>query len=190
MIGKSLLIFLISTVLLSSCQDEVDAYNFVGDSIIARWPIDETLPSQVVFNYGNSGSGITYIRSLSGKFFGTEVAVLIGTNDYRYFKPEKVDNYVRVYLDAINQLTDRNIYLFSVLPREFKKDDADINVYIANFNSKIKEALSDYPNIIYIDVFEDFMKDGHINYQYYSDGLHLNIYGYTLLSSTFLKTIY
>lgn len=187
-----ILFVLLMALFLSGCQDDTakdKSYNFVGDSIITRWPLAETLPSQLVYNFGRSGAGLTYIQQLRGRFAGEDIVVLIGTNDNRYFRNENLDEYVNEYLDAVSELTDRNIYLFSVLPRDFKGDCEGMNGYIANFNDRIKASLSPYSNIVYIDVFDDFMDEDHINYQYYSDGLHLNIYGYEILSSRFLQAI-
>lgn len=184
--------FIIITLLLSGCQDDMatdKAYYFVGDSLIARWPLDETFPSHLVYNFGKSGAGINYIQELSSRFEGNDVVVLIGTNNHNYFTSENIDEYLYNYLYSINKLTDRNIYLISVLPREFKTDDKDINEHITSFNDKVRASVKAYPNIIYIDVYNDFMDGNHINYQYYSDGLHLNIYGYEILSNKLLHAI-
>lgn len=176
--------------MLPSCEDvENDTYIFIGDSIIARWPLDETFPSQLVYNYGKSGAGISYIAESNHRFIGNEVVVMIGTNDNYYFSSDEVASYIENYLDAIEKLTDRRIYLFSVLPREFNNDIDGINEKIENFNKKIKELTADHHNITYIDVYNDFMDGHHINYQYYSDGLHLNIYGYEILTSQLLQVI-
>ena len=186
--GRVFVMLLISLLALS-CQENLDkdnTYCFVGDSIIARWPIDETLPSQMVYNHGRSGAGIAYIKELTNRFNGNDVVVMIGTNDNYHFYSDDIDSYVETYLGAISKLTDKNIYLYSVLPREFVYDNPDINDKICLFNKKVKNSLADYPRIIYIDVFDEFLYDGHINYQYYSDGLHLNGYGYEILSTYFL----
>ncbi|MGN0205716.1 MAG: SGNH/GDSL hydrolase family protein [Muribaculaceae bacterium] len=183
------------SLLLIGCNDYPDkdkdhAYNFVGDSLIARWSLSESFPSLLTYNFGKSGSGISYIRELEGRFVGTDVVVLTGTNDENNFYPDKIDNYINDYLGAINKLSDNNIYLISVLPRKFEGDPEDVNDRIANFNQRVKDALSAYPNIVYIDVFDNFMDGDHINYQYYSDGLHLSVYGYEFLSSRLLNKIY
>lgn len=190
--NKLQFLYILIILLVSSCEDNIEqdyTYNFIGDSIIARWPIDETLPSQLVYNYGKSGAGVEYLKDYYHYFDGKDVVVLIGTNDNYQFIEDYVDEYVTNYLSIISKLTDNNIYLYSVLPREFKNDSPRINHYISNFNDKIKNKVSIYPNIVYIDVYEDFIDNGHINYQYYSDGLHLNIYGYEILSSYLLKSI-
>ena len=190
--GKSLFVYILLVLFMSSCEDNIEqdkVYNFIGDSIIARWPIGETFPSQLVYNYGKSGAGIEYLNNYCHSFDGQDVVVLIGTNDNHLFAEDNVDEYITNYLSLISMLTDENIYLFSVLPREFKNDSSTINYYISNINAGIKNNVSNYPNITYIDVYKEFMNNGQINYQYYSDGLHLNIYGYEILSSYLLRFI-
>ena len=52
---NKLLILIIVMLVSTSCNDEYDIkLNFVGDSIVARWPLSETFPSQYVLNYGVS----------------------------------------------------------------------------------------------------------------------------------------
>ena len=185
-------LFCLLVLLLSGCENDLEkdkTYCFVGDSIIALWSLAETLPSWLVYNYGKSGAGISYIQGLQGRFSDKDVVVMIGTNDSYRFVSENMDEYVSDYLKAINNLTDKNIYLFSVLPREFDGDYKDINNYISQFNGKVRAAISAYPNITYLDVYSDFMYEHHINYQYYSDGLHLNSFGYEVLSSKLIKVI-
>lgn len=187
---KPITLLFLCIFMLPSCEEvENDTYIFIGDSIIARWPLDETFPSRLVYNYGKSGAGISYIAESGNQFNGNSVVVMIGTNDNYYFSSDDVDSYIKIYLDAIENLTDKRIYLFSVLPREFSNDIDEINERIEIFNKKIKEKVVDYHHITYIDVFNDFMDGKHINYQYYSDGLHLNIYGYEILSSKLMQVV-
>lgn len=175
-----------------SCREDMQQkdpkYNFIGDSIITRWPLDQTFPSQLVYNYGKSGSGITYLEPFAGRFNGEQVVVMMGTNDFPKFYQENIDTYVAHYLQTISALTDKTVYLFSVLPRQFKGDPVDVNIIIALFNDRVKKDISDYPNIKYIDVYDDFLDGDHINYQYYSDGLHLSTYGYEILTSKLIDT--
>lgn len=177
---------------LLACDKSEDdkVYAFVGDSIITRWPLDETFPSQIVYNYGKSGEGIKYIIEQKNTFAGKEVVVMIGTNDYSNFYTQNLIDYASLYLEAISNLTDQRIYLYSVLPRKFKTDPSDINDKISEFNNKIKDLIVNYPAIYYLDVYNDFLYHDDINFQYYSDGLHLNIFGYELLSSKLLDFIH
>lgn len=172
--------------ILNSCNDMEEGdirYNFVGDSIINRWPLDECFPSQLVYNYGKSGAGVDYLEEYAGAFIGQDVVVMIGTNDNYKFYFQDIDNYVNHYLETISRLTDKTIYLYSVLPRNHEGDPSDVNSKISLFNDKIKSRLGSYPKIHYIDVFDEFLYKDDANPQYFADGLHPNIYGYEVLSS-------
>lgn len=163
--------------------------NFIGDSIVARWPLSETFPAQYVTNYGVSGSGVQYMESLGGRFQGETVVIEMGTNDNILFVPEYVEDYVERYVKAVCATGAKTIYLYSVLPREFRNDSQDVNARIRNFNMMVAERVRAYDNIIYIDVYGSFVSDSHINYQYYSDGLHLNIYGYEVMAKALLDVL-
>ena len=177
--------------LLSSCSDDVkDArLDFVGDSIVARWDLAEYFPSRLVYNYGKSGAGIEYIESLAGRFAGRNVVVMIGTNNnYLFVEPDRED-YARRYVDAITALDAKRVYLYSVLPRDFTSDRDDVNDDIAEFNAVVKHIVESMPAIVYMDVYDDFLHDGKIDFQLYSDKLHLSPYGYEILTKTLLQEL-
>lgn len=174
-----------------SCNDfkNETIYNFVGDSLIARWPLDEDFPSQLVYNHGKSGEGIDYLNQFGSTLYGSDVVVIIGTNDLKKISEGDIDSYVGVYLDKVSILTNQTIYLYSVLPRDASHDPNDINAKIETFNHQVQTCLKNYPKIKYLDVYEDFLLDGKINNQYYSDGLHLTTYGYEVLTQKLLSKI-
>lgn len=177
--------------LLSSCSDDVkDArLDFVGDSIVARWDLAEYFPSRLVYNYGKSGAGIEYLESLAGRFAGRNVVVMIGTNNnYLFVEPDRED-YARRYVDAITALDAKRVYLYSVLPRDFTSDRDDVNDDIAEFNAVVKRMVESMPAIVYMDVYDDFLHDGKIDFQLYSDKLHLSPYGYEILTKTLLQEL-
>lgn len=177
--------------LLSSCSDDVkDArLDFVGDSIVARWDLAEYFPSRLVYNYGKSGAGIEYLESLAGRFAGRNVVVMIGTNNnYLFVEPDR-DDYARRYVDAITALDAKRVYLYSVLPRDFTSDRDDVNDDIAEFNAVVKHIVESMPAIVYMDVYDDFLHDGNIDFQLYSDKLHLSPYGYEILTKTLLQEL-
>lgn len=187
---ERLIIFISILILGVSCNEHEDLrLNFVGDSLVARWPLSETFPSQYVLNYGISGQGIDYLESLSNRFIGETIIVQIGTNNNNMFTPSQIDQYLERYINALSATGAGTIYLYSLLPREFNGDPGDINQRISTFNLLVSERVSDIDNIIYIDVYNRFMYGDHINYQYYSDGLHLNIYGYEVLTKALLDKL-
>lgn len=188
---RDILVAFAALVLLSSCSDDVkDArLDFVGDSIVARWDLAEYFPSRLVYNYGKSGAGIEYIESLAGRFAGRNVVVMIGTNNNYLFVESEREDYARKYVDAINALDAKRVYLYSVLPRDFTSDRDDVNDDIAEFNAVVKRMVESMPAIVYMDVYDDFLHDGKIDLQLYSDKLHLSPYGYEILTKTLLHEL-
>ena len=92
-------------------------------------------------------------------------------------------------MEAVTGLGAKRIFLFSLLPRDFKSDPTDINETIANFNSIIREKVKTYPQITYLDVYPDFMRDGKPNPALYNDRLHLSPAGYEILTAALDKAL-
>lgn len=172
---------------LTSCDDAPDVpMYFIGDSIIARWDLKESFPSLITVNNGVSGAGIGYIESKSGKYSGKTVVIQIGTNDVNVNSdPKQLSVYSKRYVKAIAGLNAERIYLFSILPRNFKDEQHRLLKPVSQLNHLIKKEVSCMRNIVYMDVYSDFMlTPERINPQYYSDGLHLSAYGYEHLQRT------
>jgi lysophospholipase L1-like esterase len=104
-----------------------------------------------------------------------------------------IRNNINVYTDryfkAIEGLGGEKTYIISLLPRNFDGDDNDYNELINTFNKHIIEQAKNYQTINVIDVHDSFTKDGTMNGQFSYDGLHLNNYGYEILSSILRKYI-
>lgn len=174
-----------------NCNDDetVLRLDFIGDSIIARWDIDEYFPTWQVNNYGVSGAGIDYIEGNAGRFVGKQVVVVIGTNDINYMTPDRIERYTERYLSAIEALGASKVYLYSLHPRNFSSDRSDVNIDVENFNNRIRATVSKVPSIVYLDVYHDFFHEGEPNPQLYYDRLHLNTYGYEILVSALEKAL-
>lgn len=163
--------------------------DFIGDSIIARWDIDEYFPTWQLYNYGVSGAGIDYIEGNAGRFVGKQVVVVIGTNDINYMAPNRIEKYTERYMTAIKGLGASRVFLYSLHPRNFSSDRSDVNTDVANFNDHIRAKVSEVPSIVYIDVYSDFLYEGEPNPRLYYDRLHLNPYGYEILVSALNKAL-
>lgn len=189
--NQSLKVFLYMMIIsLAACSDDREGtvMYFTGDSLIARWDLELYFPSWVTYNDGKSGATIDYIESQAGKYAGKKVTVEIGTNDQSQLTTESRPNYLKRYIAAITGLGAEKIYLFSLLPRDFNNDAAGLNENIREFNSMVRQAVKGLPEVVYLDVYDNFLKDGDLNLspEYYSDGLHLSPYGYEIMS-TYLK---
>ncbi|MBD5214886.1 MAG: hypothetical protein HDS75_08735 [Bacteroidales bacterium] len=166
-----------------SCRNDNTELTFVGDSIVARWDLDEFFPHYPHVNLGQSGSGISYLqRTISGKDFDYLV-ILSGTNDNYSFTEGNIDAYVKRYVEIIESAHAGHIYLYSVLPRDFASDDASVNTRITAFNRLVSNTVAGNQTITYINAFDYFYTDGHIDKALYSDRLHLSRDGYEVLSS-------
>lgn len=184
-----LIISILLTGLMSACDDndkKCELY-LIGDSIVARFDADEMLNFAVTHNLGISGSGINYLKELRGTQSNHDVVILSGTNDLVKLNDESAMlEYASDYVETIKALNARKIYLFSILPRRFKNEN-DFNPRIKQLNGMIYNLVKDDPLFVYMNVYDDFIKDGHIDYDLYSDGLHLSTQGYEILSSTLRK---
>lgn len=179
------------SLLAFSCEDEDNdpTLNFIGDSLIARWDLAQSFPQWVVKNYGISGSGLWHIEDYAGRFSGQKVVVMIGTNDNNEFMAASREAYADKYMAAILALDASHVYLYSVLPRAFAPDRPDINDDIRAFDDIIKERVKAYPQITYMDVYNDFIYKGSINWDLYNDGLHMSVYGYEVLTRALVSAL-
>lgn len=175
----------------SACDSDVTIYNFIGDSIVARWDLQASFPVLVTRNAGLSGSGVAYIESKRGCFDGGVVTVLSGTNDYISVTTAlAAEEYAVRYVDAIEGLGASHTYVFSILPRASLGDGEHTLPTISMINTAIRHEISarDNPSIVYIDVYDDFLdNNGHFNLNLSYDGLHLNPEGYEILTSRLNK---
>ena len=166
----------------------VNILNFLGDSIIDYWDnVDDYFPEYECHNYGWSAKGInTFLGKVNKSILeGTECVVEIGTNDMRKVINEgTIDSYVEHYIDVLISLKAKRIYLLSLLPRNRAKDGGfDFNSHYPEYNKRIESRVAArMDNVIYIPMYELFLKDGKINMDYSYDGLHPNDKGYEIMA--------
>jgi len=59
-----------------------------------------------------------------------------------------------------------------------------MNLQIIEVNTQLKEMTNDIPNAVFLDVYHYFTdKNGLLDDNYSADGVHLNSFGYDLLSA-------
>lgn len=176
----------IAAVGLTSCDSDEDTYSFIGDSIVARWDLQQSFPTLITNNHGKSGSGLSYLQSYSGLLKGEVAIVLSGTNDYRKItSQEAAEQYAADYVDALLAFGAKKIYAISVLPRDFESDNDLTCGMIMTLNAAIARAIaaSDDERIVWLDVYDKFLDDnGKLNLNLSYDGLHLNPGGYEILT--------
>lgn len=157
--------------------------DFVGDFMIERWALDDYFDTWITQNYGRSGAGIDYIEMLNGRFNSRQIVVMIGTNDNECFTEKLREEYASRYIKAIRALGANIIYLFSILPCAFNRNNE-----IKDFNNLIKQQINCDSKFVYIDLYAQFINQGVIKRQLYCDGLHLSPFGYQILTND-LKSI-
>ncbi len=190
---KKVILFFLTLIVLvvTGCDDKItNRITFVGDSIIARWDLNESFPMLLPENLGVSGSGVEYIESLAGRFEGKTVVTHFGSNDINTFTDDGyIEGYAQRYIAAIRNLGAAKTFILSVPPRNFIGDREDVNLTILKFNGLIRRYAAENPSLEYVDITSALMRDGTINPQYTLDGLHLNIYGYAIVTKILTKEL-
>lgn len=169
-----------------SCTEEEETLYFTGSSLAEKWDVRKYFPTRITYNMGLSGSGIAYIESQGSMFRDEAVVVITGGNDIASIND--LDEYADRYLQTLRDMQAKRIYLFSILPRlVFEKDNFE---KVRSVNAKIKGLIHGQADgIIYIDLFDCMLKDGKLNENLFYDGVHLNSWGYGLISEELNKVL-
>lgn len=168
---------------------------FVGDSIVEYYPLHELLQTdKTVVNRGIRGYKTDLLlENLDAHLFGhavDKIFLLIGTNDIgkEMEQAETLGN-----MEEIIQFISRNyplaqIQLLSVLP--VNEDPIYKGTVYVRTNAKIQELnqayqklAQAYVNVQFVDIYRHFLDAlGQLKSDYTTDGLHLSIEGYVVLS--------
>ena len=169
---------------------------FIGDSIVEYYPLQELLQTnKVLINRGIRGYKTDLLLdSLDAHLFGPaldKVFILIGTNDIGKEMPqsETMENLEGVIQKISREYPLAQIQLLSVLPVN-EGEEYKVTVYLRT-NEKIQDLnrayqglASIYTNVQFIDLYETLLDEtGQLDQEFTTDGLHLTIAGYALLSS-------
>ena len=168
---------------------------FIGDSIVEYYPLQELLgTAKTIVNRGIRGyqTGLL-LDNLDAHLYGDavdQIVLLIGTNDIGKDVPmnEALDNLERVIQSIAREYPLSQIKLLSILPvnegEKYKQ-----TVYIRT-NEKIKEwnqayeaLASAYMQVDFVTVYDSLTDtEGQLKKDYTTDGLHLSVAGYQVLS--------
>ena len=168
---------------------------FIGDSIVEYYPLQELFgTSKTIVNRGIRGyqTGLL-LENLDAHLYGgvvDKIVLLIGTNDIGKDVPvnEALNN-----LEAIIQSITRDyplteIKLLSILPvnegEEYKQTVyIRTNEKIQKWNQAYKELASAYMQVEFAPVFDSLIdQEGQLKKDYTTDGLHLSVTGYQVLT--------
>lgn len=176
---------------------------FIGDSIIEYYPLQELFgTSKNIVNRGIRGYQIGLLReNLDVHLYGNsvdQIVLLIGTNDIGKDVPmnEALNNLESVIQTISRDYPLSQIKLVSILPVN-EGEDFRQTVYIRT-NEKIKmwnqayqDLATSYMQVEYIPVFDSLLDEaGQLKPTYTTDGLHLSVSGYQVLSSSLRKHIF
>jgi len=171
---------------------------FVGDSITEQYPLIEFFPNKQIINRGISGDTTKgLLKRLDSSVFALEpllVLILIGTNDFGHFShqlPQVV--YERIF-KAITQiqlrLPNTKIYLQAIYPvnnhinQEVVNSRENKDITLVN---KLLKAIGGITFLDYSTMLIDDLKA--LSKAFSDDGLHLNHYGYSLVTNLLKKSI-
>ena len=167
---------------------------FYGSSTIRLWKsLNEDFKDVDVINLGFGGA---YIDSLSKNFnllinFLNPKAIVIylGGNDLNLsLSPKEIIFKIKKFVQKINKkYPNTNIGYITIKPSVERKNKLSD---IKKINKGVKLIANDFPNLVYIDVYNKLLDKGKVTSKFLlQDGLHLNKEGYKVLTTAVKEKI-
>ena len=168
---------------------------FIGDSIVEYYPLQELFgTSKAIVNRGIRGyqTGLL-LENLDAHLYGgtvDKIVLLIGTNDIGKDVPvnEALNNLEAIIQSIARDYPLTEIKLLSILPvnesEEYKQTVyIRTNEKIQNWNQAYQELASAYMQVEFVPVFDSLTDHaGQLKKDYTTDGLHLSVGGYQVLT--------
>ena len=168
---------------------------FIGDSIVEYYPLQELLgTAKTIVNRGIRGYQTKLLlENLDAHLYGgavDQIVLLIGTNDIGKDVPmnEALDNLERVIQSIARNYPLSQIKLLSILPvNEGEKYKQTVyirtNEKIREWNQAYEALTSAYMQVDFVPVYDSLIDtEGQLKKDYTTDGLHLSVVGYQVLS--------
>lgn len=155
---------------------------FIGNSHMAYWPLEMYFPKWECLNYGMPGEGIDYIEAFDKDVSDCYAMVQFGTNDLYRLNYDNVEVYAERYVKAVQAIRSRKTLLFCIFPRNDYANSMAVNRFIVRLNEEIKQEV-EQTDIVYLDIFDKLLADGHLNPEMTLDGIHLTGAGYRILAN-------
>ena len=168
---------------------------FIGDSIVEYYPLQELLgTAKTIVNRGIRGYQTKLLlENLDAHLYGgavDQIVLLIGTNDIGKDVPmnEALDNLERVIQSIARNYPLSQIKLLSILPvNEGEKYKQTVyirtNEKIREWNQAYEALTSAYMQVDFVPVYDSLIDtEGQLKKDYTTDGLHLSVAGYQVLS--------
>ncbi len=168
---------------------------FIGDSIVEYYPLQELFgTSKMIVNRGIRGyqTGLL-LENLDAHLYGgavDKIVLLIGTNDIGKDVPLKdaLNNLEATIQSIARDYPLTKIKLLSILPvnegEEYKQTVyIRTNEKIQNWNQAYQELASAYMQVEFVPVFDSLTDQAdQLKKDYTTDGLHLSVTGYQVLT--------
>ena len=168
---------------------------FIGDSIVEYYPLQELFgTAKTIVNRGIRGYQTRLLlENLDAHLYGDavdQIVLLIGTNDIGKDIPlnEALDNLERVIQSIARDYPFSQIKLLSILPvNEGEKYKQTVyirtNEKIREWNQAYEALTSAYMQVDFVPVYDSLIdSEGQLKKDYTTDGLHLSVAGYQVLS--------
>ena len=168
---------------------------FIGDSIVEYYPLQELFgDAMTIVNRGIRGYQTRLLlENLDAHLYGDavdQIVLLIGTNDIGKDIPmnEALDNLERVIQSIARDYPLSQIKLLSILPvNEGEKYKQTVyirtNEKIREWNQAYEALASAYVQVDFVSIYDSLTDtEGQLKKDYTTDGLHLSVAGYQVLS--------
>ncbi|MEY7998781.1 GDSL-type esterase/lipase family protein [Clostridium sp. Mt-5] len=162
---------------------------FLGDSITNRSEWEELFNNPNIKNRGIDGdttNGILNRLNTITRGHPEKIFLMIGINDVLHKKEPSyiLDNYKQILNEIRMDSPDTTIYVESILPNNNIRSNRDVKF----LNEELRKLSGN--KIIYIDLFDKFVKDNKLSSKYTYDGTHLNGRGYLIWKQQIYQYVY
>lgn len=163
---------------------------FVGDSITDMGEWDELFSNVNTINRGISSDTTEGVINRLDEIIESnpkKIFLMVGINDIGNGLGTKQisDNYLSIIKYIKNHSPNTSVYIQSVLPcnsnlmEDNNRNAKRTTENISELNSSLK-SITESENVTYVDLYSLFLKDGEMNENYTSDGIHLSGKGYSV----------